>query len=153
MDRIQALSDRRLVSEMGISAPIADDRLAAASANAKLSMVLSNGPPVVRVNIVFLAEGYTAAQEANFTNQAKTVLNQMMSVSPYKEYRSHFNAFAIFVPSVEAGSDHPTRSQYRKSSQSSGASLHVGTRLILPLHLRHPGTHRQGNSRLHHRQL
>lgn len=126
-------ASRRLVSEVHI--PHQQPQLRASAENACVSTILSNGPPALRVNIVFLAEGYTATQQQAFTNQANFVLNQMMNVSPYKEYKSHFNAFAIFVPSAETGSDHPAEGTFRETYFSSSYGTGSLTRLItIPPH-------------------
>jgi hypothetical protein len=129
-DRLGAQSVRRLISEIEIPLQSGDAVLQASGENAKLSMILSNGPPDIRLNIVFLAEGYTASQEASFTNQAKSVLNQMLNVSPYNEYKNHFNAFAIFVPSAQSGSDHPSRNTYRDTYFNSSYGTGALERLI-----------------------
>lgn len=100
------------------------------SAGAKVSTLVSNGPPELRVNVVVLAEGYTAAQEFAFTNRAKSVFAQMMNVSPYREYSNHFNAFAIFAPSAQAGSDHPAQGTYRDTYFNSSYGVGALERLI-----------------------
>lgn len=80
-----------------------------------LTTLLSNGPVSNRFNIVFLSEGYTAAQLPRFQSDATNALNALLSRPPYQEYRSYFNAFAIAVASVDSGSDHPTYPQYRNT--------------------------------------
>jgi hypothetical protein len=70
--------------------------------------LLTNSPTAKRINIVFLAEGYTSTQSAQFTNNAVVALNLLLNTPPFSDYRSYFNAFAIFVASAEAGSDHYT---------------------------------------------
>jgi hypothetical protein len=127
---VGALSSRRLISVVELPEEPAEIGMRAASGNAKVSMVESNGPPALRVNFVFLAEGYTASQEKAFLDQAQVVFNQMMNVSPYKEYKSHFNAFAIFVPSAEAGSDHPAEGSYRDTYFNSSYGVGALERLI-----------------------
>jgi len=59
------------------------------------------------LNIVFLSEGYTSGQLAQFLVDATNAANLFLANQPFAEYRTYFNAFAIAVPSVESGSDHP----------------------------------------------
>ena len=61
----------------------------------------TNGPAANRINLVFLAEGYTNGQVAKFTNEANAVLQSMTATAPYAAYTRYLNAFAIFVPSAQ----------------------------------------------------
>ena len=84
-----------------------------AVAQATFFTILTNGPTARRLNLVLLAEGYTAAQQSTFRADATNVVNNLLNVPPYQSYRRYFNAFAIFVPSNQSGSDHPSQSNYR----------------------------------------
>lgn len=68
--------------------------------------LIKNGPPSQRINIVFLSDGYQAAQLPQFVNDARTMANYLFTQSPFREYRSYFNVFAVRVPSVDAGAGH-----------------------------------------------
>lgn len=87
---------------------------------ATITQVLSNGAPANCINIVFLSEGYTAAQLGQFTNDAKAFLNSLQSAPPFDAYRNFFNGYAISVASAESGADHPlsgiSRDTYFNSS-------------------------------------
>jgi len=77
-----------------------------------LAPLLVNGPVSNRLNIVFFAEGFTNNQTAQFLAAATNavgalLLGQNSSFPPYQEYRSYFNAYAIFVVSKQSGSSHP----------------------------------------------
>jgi IgA Peptidase M64 len=80
---------------------------------ATITQILSNGPPANCINIVFLSEGYTAAQLDQFTNDAKALLNYMQSGPPFDAYRNYFNGYAISVASAESGADHPLSGIFR----------------------------------------
>jgi hypothetical protein len=82
---------------------------------ATITQILSNGPPAKRINIVFLSEGYTASQLGQFTNDAKTILNYILSTPPFNAYQNYFNGYAISVASVDSGSDHPLSGIYRNT--------------------------------------
>ena len=74
-----------------------------------LFTVATNGPSSNRLNIVILAEGYTAGEAATFTNHARGIVSKFLETEPYSAYTNYFNAYAIFVASNESGSDHPLR--------------------------------------------
>lgn len=126
--RLKTLASPELIGEIAI--PEAPDRLQSFATSARLYTLLTNGPTSARLNIAILAEGFTETQESTFTNRARTLLNQFLAVSPYKEYRNHFNGFAIFVPSVQSGSDHPTTSTYRNTYFNSSYGTGGLVRLI-----------------------
>jgi len=71
--------------------------------------VVVNGPPDQRINIVFLSEGYTSAEMDKFAADVQTAIADLFTTSPYQEYESYFNVYAIEVPSRESGTDHPDR--------------------------------------------
>ena len=72
-----------------------------------LYTLVTNGPTARRINVVVLAEGYTTNQTNLFLTDATNAFNNLLAQPPYQEYKSYFNGFAIFVASVESGSDHP----------------------------------------------
>jgi len=80
-----------------------------------LSTIQNTGSLTNRVNIVLLSEGYRTNQLGQFLVDATNLLNNLLSAAPYHEYRSYFNAFAISVASVDAGSDHPTQGVFKNT--------------------------------------
>ena len=82
-------------------------------AQTSIQTLRTNGPLSQRLNIVFLSEGYTTNQLAQFPTDATRVLTNLLATLPLREYSNYFNAFAISVPSNESGSDHPSRSIVR----------------------------------------
>jgi hypothetical protein len=81
-----------------------------ATAQTNFYTLTSTGSPSNRVNIVFLAEGYRTNDYAQFLVDATNAANILLTNQPYAEYRSYFNVYAITVPSVQSGSDHPANS-------------------------------------------
>jgi hypothetical protein len=86
-----------------------------AFSQATMTQILSNGLPANCINVVFLSEGYTAAQLNQFTNDAKLLMNYLQSGPPFDAYRNYFNGFAISVASVESGADHPLSGIYHNT--------------------------------------
>jgi hypothetical protein len=73
----------------------------------KVDTILYNGPVAKCINLAFLSEGYKDNELADYVKSVETSANNYLSVSPFKQYRSYFNVFAIRVPSKESGADHP----------------------------------------------
>ena len=99
-------------------------------AQGTLYTLATNGPTSNRINLVFLAEGYTAGQTAQFSANARAVLQQLTTTPPFNEYSNYFNAFAIFVASAEAGSDHPARGIFRDTYFNSTYDSYGTARLV-----------------------
>jgi len=99
-------------------------------AGVTLQQILTNGPTDKRINIVFLSEGYASSQLSGFPTDALEVLNALLKMSPYHEYRSYFNAFTIAVASSESGSDHPRRGVFRDTYFNSSFDSYGLQRLV-----------------------
>lgn len=66
-----------------------------------------NGPADKFINLVFLSDGFQESELGIFATYSKSTGNNMLSESPFKEYKDYFNLIAIKVPSQQSGSDHP----------------------------------------------
>jgi len=77
-------------------------------AQGALTAIFTNGPTSNRINLVILSEGYQTNQLGQFLMDATNAANNLLSVPPYQEYRSYFNAYAISVASQDSGADHYT---------------------------------------------
>ncbi len=66
-----------------------------------------SGNPNKRINLVFVADGYTTANLTQFKNDAVTMSNYLLNSSPYSFYKNYFNVFIINVNSTQAGASHP----------------------------------------------
>ena len=95
-----------------------------------MSTILTNGPTSRRINIVLLAEGYPSSEFTRFQNHALTSVNNLLGISPYSNYRSYFNAFAIYVASAQPGSDHPSSGDLRDTYFNSSYDSYGVARLI-----------------------
>jgi hypothetical protein len=72
-----------------------------------LQALHETGPVGRRINVVFVAEGYTAPELEKFTNDAQRMASALLHTTPYSEYASFFNIFSLWVASEESGSDFP----------------------------------------------
>jgi hypothetical protein len=68
---------------------------------------MNNGPRSNRVNLVYLSDGYTSSELSTFSVHARNMNAALFATSPFKEYRTFFNASLVHVPSVQSGVLHP----------------------------------------------
>jgi hypothetical protein len=61
------------------------------------------GDPAKRFNIVIVGDGYTAAELPKFREHIDKHVNVLLSLEPFKTYRSYLNVYAVEVPSQESG--------------------------------------------------
>lgn len=91
--------------------PPAPPRRPAASAAASVTgsanvvPVQATGPVGQRFNLVFLGDGYTAAETGKFRADVDRHLNVLWSIEPFASYRSYVNVWAVETPSAESGVD------------------------------------------------
>lgn len=97
----------RTRSSLGLAALLALFCTPAHAQPFPLDTVLLNGPPAERINLVFLAEGYQSSEMGKFRSDVQTIVNGLLAQIPISTYAAFFNAFAVEVPSVESGTDHP----------------------------------------------
>lgn len=69
--------------------------------------IMGDADDTTRINLVILAEGYTASQENKFLTDLQTIADGVFKTTPYKEYASYFNVWGIYVISAEEGADCP----------------------------------------------
>jgi hypothetical protein len=71
-----------------------------------LERVDHNGPVDRKFNILFLSEGFTAAERAQFDEAVEKVNSRLFEASrhsPYNRLKKSFNVWKVFVPSKERG--------------------------------------------------
>lgn len=74
-----------------------------------LTYLEKNGDPELKVDLIFLAEGYTETERDKFLTDVREMTDYLLSVAPFTENRTHFNIGALWTPSGESGTDIPGR--------------------------------------------
>jgi IgA peptidase M64 len=77
-----------------------------------LKILRETGARDVRINIVILAEGYTADEQGAFDFDDANMINTLLADPIYSSYGQFFNAYSIFVPSNDSGADDPSTNTY-----------------------------------------
>ena len=69
---------------------------------ATMTTIRTNGPTSARINLVYLAEGYTTVQLPQFLVDVTNTMNKLLTIPPWSSYSNYFNVFAISVASVQS---------------------------------------------------
>jgi hypothetical protein len=83
--------------------------------NDKVVTLLKAGDSHHAVDLVFIGEGYTQAEEKKFEGDLKRCADILFTWEPYKQYKNHFNVTGIFAPSVQSGVDEPRQGSYKRT--------------------------------------
>ncbi len=82
----------------------------------KVIEVLKSGEPHRKVDLVFVAEGYTEAEEAKVRADLERFAGVLFTLEPYKSRRDKFNITGVFKPSAESGPDEPSHGVFKSSA-------------------------------------
>ncbi len=69
--------------------------------------LLDNGTDAERFDIVLVAEGYRASEQAVFASQAQQFLNELLQTAPFDRLERALNVWRIDVTSLQSGADDP----------------------------------------------
>lgn len=75
-----------------------------------------SGDPHRKVDVLFLAEGYTSPERGKFESDVKRFVSLMFSQEPYASRKDMFNVRGAFKASAESGCDEPSHGSYRRTS-------------------------------------
>lgn len=65
--------------------------------------IVDSGDPKNRIDIVFMGDGYTAAEEAKFFADMERLTTDMFTGDTFAQYLPLFNVWAVLQPSIESG--------------------------------------------------
>jgi len=82
----------------------------------KILKVLKNGDPHEKIDIAFIAEGYTSEEEGKLKVDLKRFTEIFFNHEPYKTYRDRFNIYGVFKPSEESGCDEPRHGIFKNTA-------------------------------------
>jgi hypothetical protein len=82
----------------------------------KVFKVVKNGDPHQKVDIAFIAEGYTGQEEAKVKADLERFTKVFFNHEPYKTYKNHFNIYGVFKPSTNSGCDEPTHGIFKNTA-------------------------------------
>ncbi|GHV50597.1 hypothetical protein FACS1894181_11350 [Bacteroidia bacterium] len=86
----------------------------------KVSRVQYMGDPSGKVDLVFLAEGYTAAEQTKFEADANRFAGLLFQTPPYDTRRGDFNVWSVALVSEEQGTDVSGKGIFKHTALNSG---------------------------------
>lgn len=78
------------------------------------------GDPAEKVDLVFVAEGYTKAEEDKFIADAKRFMEELFKTVPFNKCRDDFNVWAVALDSEESGTDCSGKGVYKNTALGTG---------------------------------
>jgi len=80
---------------------------------------LINGKPHNKVDLAWIAEGYTKEEYDVFKKDVDDLMKTFFSIQPFKEYKNKFNIYGVFKPSFQNGTDQPRQNIYKNTAVNS----------------------------------
>jgi len=81
----------------------------------KFTVIQGGYPYHCKIDIAFVAEGYTKDEMKKFRKDVKRVWDYISSIPPFNEYKNEFNIYAVESISVESGTDIPGKQLYKNT--------------------------------------
>jgi len=88
-------------------------------ADIKVTKVYYSGDPSTNVDLVFIAEGYTASEMTKFRDDVKKMADILFAEAPFTDYKDKFNIYAVEAVSSESGTDIPGERSYVNTAVNS----------------------------------
>ncbi len=82
----------------------------------KVIDILKSGDPHHKVDIAFIAEGYTPDDEQKLRADLDRFTTTFFSQEPYRSNKDGFNIYGVFKPSEESGCDEPSHGIYKRTT-------------------------------------
>jgi hypothetical protein len=89
------------------------------------------GDPAVKVDLLILGDGYSAADRGKFDRDARRLVEILFSFSPFKERRDDFNVWGLCPPSPESGISRPSTGIHKRTPVRSTYDAFGSERYIL----------------------
>ncbi|MFO7889823.1 MAG: M64 family metallopeptidase [bacterium] len=80
---------------------------------------LMNGDPHKKVDLAWIAEGYTQEEYEIFKKDVDGLMKTLFSTQPFKEFKDKFNIYGVFKPSFQSGTDQPRQNIYKNTAVNS----------------------------------
>lgn len=85
-----------------------------------VTQIQHKGNPADKIDLVFLGDGYTAAQQDKFQADVRRFTDALLTASPFNKYVDDFNVWSVALPSKEEGTDVSGKGVYKNTALNSG---------------------------------
>ena len=96
-------------------------------------VLMEHGDPSVKVDLVVLGDGYTAAQMDSFRKDAERFAGALMAVEPFLSHKQAFNIRAVNTPAEHAGISRPRAGVFRRTPLGARYNSFDSERYILSM--------------------
>lgn len=86
----------------------------------RVTQIQYKGEPSAKVDLVFLAEGYTAEEQDKFVADARRFSDLLFQTAPYTGHRDDFNVWSVNLVSEEKGTDVSGKGIFKNTALNSG---------------------------------
>jgi hypothetical protein len=86
------------------------------AARGAVAALLENGPPHAKVDLLVVADGYAAGEQAKFEADARRLTAVLFDTEPFGSRKADFNARALFVASLDSGITDPRGGAWKRSA-------------------------------------
>ncbi len=83
--------------------------------NFKTYKLVDNGDPAIKVDIVFLAEGYQQNEMEKFQQDVKRLTDSLFQYEPFKSHKNDFNIHLVESFSKDKGTDVPGKNVWKNT--------------------------------------
>ncbi|WP_369213587.1 M64 family metallopeptidase, partial [Streptomyces flavofungini] len=90
-------------TEVPAAAPLSAKERAEIKGDGDVVPIVQAGPTGSKLDVVFIGDGYTAAQQGDFHADVRAKWAKISAVEPYASYRSLFNVWAVDAVSRQSG--------------------------------------------------
>ncbi|MFJ3984963.1 M64 family metallopeptidase [Streptomyces fungicidicus] len=106
-------------------------RTPVASEDGEVVPLAETGPTADRLDVTIVGDGYTAAEQEDFLQDARTKWDEVTDIEPYRSYEGLFNVWAVKAVSEESGvTGDPGRDDVRNTALGSYFWCSATERLI-----------------------
>ncbi len=95
--------------------------------------LFENGPPARKVDLLFLGDGYVAAEMEKFHADAERLAGVLFATEPFAARRGDFNVRAVETPARESGVSRPRAGVFRDSPLGAAYNALDSERYVLSL--------------------
>ncbi|WP_030669468.1 M64 family metallopeptidase [Streptomyces sp. NRRL B-1347] len=103
-------------TEVPAPAPLSGAERSEIAGDGDVVPIVQNGPVGTKADVVFIGDGYTAAQQEDFHADVRTKWAEVSKVEPYASYKNLFNVWAVDAHSRQSGVSGDPSSDVRKDT-------------------------------------
>jgi len=102
---------------------------------AKYKYILKSGDPKEKIDVAFIAEGYSAKEMKKFYKDAANGVQALLEYEPFKSTKDRFNFIAIFLPSKDSGISIPHNDEWYDTAVGSHFDTFYSERYLTTLEI------------------